>query len=300
MSGELNVHLPIIYCPDCTRRVVNNPEALAEFDAEDSHHLLCSCQQILDEPVPDVELVPPTTPPQCLTITAEPPETVSLRMSEKRDATLAVRRWSKVWNEEFGLDYPQVLLEMVYDPPRAIYKALKLDKELLEIKLEAHTNAARERSTRKIAYSVSRDMLRYKNHPPRYFQYHNASTNVLCPEMTREEFWHEFWFMLSDEERTELIEENYEVEVSNIVSRTRTKAAISHFQQCMRCIKGGLEAIRLRMRVSNMSKQQYIDQFFVSRKRKRDAAARKEFEDIIFEDYPLGEDGLFNGETLHE
>ena len=56
---------------------------------------------------------------------------------------------------------------MIYDPPRDIYKALKLDKELLDIKLEAHENAAQERATRKIAYSVSRDMLRFKNKPPR-------------------------------------------------------------------------------------------------------------------------------------
>ena len=106
---------------------------------------------------------------------------------------------------------------MMYDQPRDIYKALKLDKDLLDIKLEAHENAAQERATRKIAYSVSRDMLRYKNEPPRYFQFHNASTHVLCPEMTREEFW----FMLTDDERKELIEENFEVEVQNIVSKVR-------------------------------------------------------------------------------
>ena len=89
-------------------------------------------------------------------------------------------------------------------------------------------------------------------------------------------------------ERKELIEENLEVnlvEVQNIVSKVRSKAATAHYQQCVRWIQGGLEAIRVRMGVADMSKQEFIDHFFASRKHhdKREAAACKEFEDIIFD-----------------
>jgi hypothetical protein len=283
---------PIIFCPDCSRRVVNNPEGLPEFDDENSNCMLCSCHQKMDEP--ESCPPPPSPPPNCVNVPIGAPPSVSRTFDERRDAARTVRRWSKVFKQEFNLDFPRDLVHMMFDPPRVIYKALKLDKDLLDIKLEAHENAAQERATRKIAYSVSRDMLRFKNEPPRYFQFHNASTHVLCPEMTREEFW----FMLTDDERKELIEENFEIEVQNIVSKVRSKTAIAHYQQCIRCIKGGLEAIRIRMRVSNMTKAEFIKIYFDNKKRKREAAACAEFNDIIFEDW--SDDEAFNGEVGHE
>ena len=289
-SPEMNT-TPIIFCPDCSRRVVNNPEELPEFDDENSQCLLCSCHLKMDDPASCPS--PPSPPPAAISQPSAP-ATVSRTFDERRDAARTVRRWADVFKREWDLDFPKCLVRMMYDQPRDIYKALKLDKDLLDIKLEAHENAAQERATRKIAYSVSRDMLRYKNEPPRYFQFHNASTHVLCPEMTREEFW----FMLTDDERKELIEENFEVEVQNIVSKVRTKTAIAHYQQCIRCIKGGLEAIRIRMRVSNMSKAEFISMYFENKKRKREAAACAEFEDVIFEDWSDGEP--FNGEVGHE
>jgi hypothetical protein len=291
MSSEMN-STPIIFCPDCDRRVVNNPESLPEFDDENSHCNLCSCHQKMDDPASCPP--PPSPPPSCISQPIGAPPSVSRTFDERRDAARTGRRRAKVFKREWNLDYPKCLVLMMYDAPRDIYKALNLDKDILDMKLEAHETAAQERASRKVAYSVSRDMLRYKNEPPRYFQFHNASTHVLCPEMTREEFW----FMLSDDERKELIKENFEIEVQNIVSKVRTKTAIAHYQQCIRCIKGGLEAIRIRMRVLNMSKAEFISIYFESKKRKREAAACAEFEDIIFEDWSDGEP--FNGEVGNE
>ena len=52
------------------------------------------------------------------------------------------------------------------------------------------------------------------------------------------------------------------------------------------------------MRVSNMSKAEFISMYFENKKRKREAAACAEFEDVIFEDWSDGEP--FNGEVGHE
>ena len=58
----------------------------------------------------------------------------------------------------------------------------------------------------------------------------------------------------------------------------------------MRCVTGGLEAIRVRMRVTNMPKQEALIISLHRQSEKRDAAA-------VFEDY---EEEEFNGETGHE
>ena len=92
-----------------------------------------------------------------------------------------------------------------------------------------------------------RDLLRYRARPSRFFQFFNASSTCLVPEMTREEFW----FILTKEEKRELIHENYVDLVDNIVSRVRTKTAIDWHQKCIRNIKGGLEAIRNNSRCAN-------------------------------------------------
>ena len=138
-SPEMNT-TPIIFCPDCSRRVVNNPEELPEFELQ---CLLCSCHQKID----DLASCPPpaSPPPSRISQPIGAPPSVSRTFDERRDAARTVRRWAKVFKREWNLDYPKCLVLMMYDPPRDIYKALKLDKDLLDMKLEAHANAAQER-----------------------------------------------------------------------------------------------------------------------------------------------------------
>jgi hypothetical protein len=49
-----------------------------------------------------------------------------------------------------------------------------------------------------------------------------------------------------------------------------------------------------------MSKAEFISIYVETKKRKREAAACVEFEDIIFEDWSDGDDSTFNGEIGHE
>ena len=130
--------MPIIFCQECSRRVVNNPQGLPEFDDENSQCLLCSCH--LDEPAKVKHPPPPSPLPNYGPGPFVAPPSVSRTLYERRDAAHAVRWWSKVFKEEFGLDFPRALAHMMYAPPRVVYNALKLDKELLDIKLEAHEN----------------------------------------------------------------------------------------------------------------------------------------------------------------
>ena len=51
------------------------------------------------------------------------------------------------------------------------------------------------------------------------------------------------------------------------------------------------------MRVSSMSKQEFVAVYFETKKRKREAVARAEFDDVIFEGW---EDEPFSGEVGHE
>ena len=85
------------------------------------------------------------------------------------------------------------------------------------------------------------------------------------PEMSVEEFW----FILSEDEKKELIQEQYESIVDSIVSRTSSKTASNWYMRCMRLINGGLDAMRKNSRCQYHSKQQAIKEFFDSKKRKR-------------------------------
>ena len=131
--------------------------------------------------------------------------------------------------------------------------------------MEANEKATDESENRKIEFACDRDRLQYRAKPPRFFQFFNASSTVLCPESTREEFW----FILTKEEKRELIHENYVDLVDNIVSRVRTKITTEWYQKCIRLIKDGLEAIQNNKRCADQSKQQVVNEFFETKKRKR-------------------------------
>ena len=155
--------------------------------------------------------------------------------------------------------------EMRYDPPSDIYKQLDLDKGPLDNKMDNAAEAGRARETRKINYAVVRDLLLHRNKPPPYLAYFNKQLDSGESTVSREEFW----FMLNDEERAEIIREHYEDAVELSCQRIRSKAAGDHYQSCLRHIRGGQDAIRKQMRESNTTRQRAVDSFFVNRKKRR-------------------------------
>jgi hypothetical protein len=106
---------------------------------------------------------------------------------------------------------------MRYDPPNDIYKQLDLDKGPLDNKMDNAAEAGRARETRKINYAVVRDLLLFRNKPPRYLAYFNKQLDSGESTVSREEFW----FMLNDEERAEIIREHYEDAVELSCQRIR-------------------------------------------------------------------------------
>ena len=187
-------------------------------------------------------------------------------MNEKRAAVLEVRRCAKVFLAEYNLQFPSCMESMRYHPPNSIYKALDLDKALMNNIVDNAEEAGRGRETAKLKYAISRDMLVYRNKVPQHFQFYNRSMSD-PDSLTREEFW----FMLDDAEREELIRENFENLIDITCSKIRIKTEGDHYQSCMRNIRRGQEAMRKHMRTKNTVTQRAVDTFFKQRRDKRKA-----------------------------
>ena len=113
-------------------------------------------------------------------------------------------------------------------------------------------------------------MLVYRNKVPQYFHFFNRS-QPSPDSLTREEFW----FMLDNAEREELIRENFESLIDITCSKIRTKTAGDHYQNCMKHIRAGQEAMRKHMRtkttVTPTVTQRAVDAYFAKRREKRQA-----------------------------
>lgn len=247
-------------CEACTRRVVTDSQQdQLSFDDQAS---ICTCEADRAESAPSTPIQPQTnrteSPPKMQPRTEGKP-----RPNSRQTAARAVRRWAKIFQDEHNLDFPKCLDGMKYIPPVDIYKKLDLDKGPLLRVMDTAGEAGHAREVAKINYAVTRDLLKHKSYPPRYLTYFHKDNQEST--VSKEEFW----FMLSDTERAELIRESYEDAVILTCEKIRSKAAAEHYKSCIRHIKGGLEAIRIHMRESNTKRQRTVDDYFAKRKKRR-------------------------------
>merc|ERR1712086_988649 len=135
------------FCPICTRRFVLNPFPDPALSVPDPA-FLCTCNQDLDSSAPPS----PAPPSRAQT----PPSTIGKpRTNEKRAAVLEVRRCAKVFLAEYNLQFPSCMESMRYHPPNSIYKALDLDKALMNNIVDNAEEAGRGRETAKLKYGSS-------------------------------------------------------------------------------------------------------------------------------------------------
>ena len=203
-------------CEACTRRVVTDSQQdQLSFDDQAS---ICTCEADRAESAPSTPIQPQTnrteSPPKMQPRTEGKP-----RPNSRQTAARAVRRWAKIFQDEHNLDFPKCLDGMKYIPPVDIYKKLDLDKGPLLRVMDTAGEAGHAREVAKINYAVTRDLLKHKSYPPRYLTYFHKDNQEST--VSKEEFW----FMLSDTERAELIRESYEDAVILTCEKIRSKAA---------------------------------------------------------------------------
>jgi hypothetical protein len=260
--------MDIKFCPDCKKRVGPVSTTHAQTGGNEAR---CQCVQAVDHPVDEpgkFETNPiyeeSKQPEASWLLHNKDRNPVRVVMSPQQKTAQKLRTWTNAFHDLGVHSFPSCMRGISHLCPGEIYETLKLDTcDSRRRYVDARIGALVAAKKASCAWAAKRALLTSRHKAPACFNPFSAaamdsSIDNECAQVLHKD---EIWGLLSEEQKLLLLVDESIAKYDRNMQLQKVRAERMWIEQCTRCIRGGVDAIRENA-LHTPSKKRQIDDHF--------------------------------------